>query len=94
MPYGNTLANLNQGLTAVVSFPSLPTSVIVSLQQAVQDIDSEYATVAAVATVSGGVVTAAGAQITVDPTLGRFFRFSNGTVVGGTLPTIVAKLLM
>ena len=94
MPYGNTLANLNQGLTAVVSFPSLPTSVIVYLQQAVQDIDSEYATVAVVATVSGGVVTSSGAQITVDPTLGRFFRFSNGTVVGGTLPTIVAKLLM
>ena len=94
MPYGNTLANLNQGLTAVVSFPSLPTSVIVSLQQAVQDIDSEYATVAVVSTVVGGAVTAAGGQITVDPTLGRFFRFSNGTVVGGTSPTIVAKLLM
>ena len=94
MPYGNALANLNQGLTAVVSFPSLPTSVTVSLQQAVKDIDSEYATVAVVATVSGGVVTSSGAQITVDPTLGRFFRFSNGTVVGGTLPTIVAKLLM
>ena len=94
MPYGNTLANLNQGLTAVVSFPSLPTSVIVSLQQAVQDIDSEYATIAVVATVTGGAVTAAGSQITVDPTLGRFFRFSSGAVVGGTLPTIVAKLLM
>jgi hypothetical protein len=94
MPYGNATFNQNQGLTAVVSFPSLPTSVIVSLQQAVQDLDSEYATVATVATVSGGAVTAAGSQITVDPTLGRFFRFSNGTVIGGTLPTIIAKLLM
>jgi hypothetical protein len=94
MPYGNATYNQNQGLTAVVSFPSLPTSVIVSLQQAVQDIDSEYATIAVVGTVSGGVVTVAGGQITVDPTLGRFFRFNNGTVTGGTLPTIVAKLLM
>jgi hypothetical protein len=94
MPYQNANANLNQALTAVVAFPSLPTSVIVSLQQAVFDKDSEYATVAVVATVSGGAVTAAGSQITVDPTLGRFFRFSVGTVVGGTLPTIVAKLLL
>jgi hypothetical protein len=94
MPYNNVNANLNQALTAVVSFPSLPTSVIVSLQQAVIDLDSEYATVAVVATVSGGAVTAAGSQITVDPTLGRFFRFSNGAVVGGTLPSIVAKLLL
>jgi hypothetical protein len=93
MPYANATFNLNQGLTAVVSFPSLPTSVIVSLQQAVFDKDSEYATVAVVATVSGGAVTAAGGQITVDPTVGRFFRFSNGTVTGGTLPTIIAKLL-
>ena len=93
MPYGNATFNQNQGLTAVVSFPSLPTSVVVSLQQAVHDLDSEYQTVATVATVAGGAVTGS-PQITVDPTLGRFFRFSNGTVTGGTLPTIVAKLLM
>lgn len=94
MPYGNATFNANQGLTVVVSFPSLPTSVIVSLQQAITDIDSEYATVAVVATVAGGAVTSAGSQITVDPTLGRFFRLSNGTVVGGTLPTICGKIMM
>src|ERR1035437_5485683 len=93
MPYGNSTYNQNQGLTAVVSFPSLPTSVIVYLQQAVQDLDSEYADVASVVTVAGGAVTVGG-QITVDPTLGRFFRFRNSDVVGGTLPTLVAKLLM
>ena len=93
MPYGNVTYNNNQGLTAVVSFPSIPTSVIVYLQQAVQDLDSEYADVAAVVTVAGGVVTV-GRKITVDPTLGRFFRFRNSDVVGGTLPTIIAKLLM
>ena len=94
MPYGNSTYNMNQGLTAVVSFPSLPTTAVVALQQAVQDIDSEYATVATVATVTGGAVTAAGSQITVDPTLGRFFRFNVSSVTGGASPSIVAKLLM
>lgn len=94
MPFGNTTYNLNQGLTVVVSFPSFPTTAVVVLQQAVKDIDSEYATVATVATVTGGVVTAAGSQITVDPTLGRFFRFNVSNVTGGTNPTIIAKLLM
>jgi hypothetical protein len=79
-------------VTVVVSFPSLPTSVVITLEQAVNDYDSEYATVATVATVSGGAVTAGG-QITIDPIMGRFLRFKNGTVTGGTLPTIVAKLI-
>ena len=91
MPYGNATYNQNQGLTAVVSFPSIPTSIIVYLQQAVQDMDSEYADVATVVTVAGGVVTVGG-QITVDPTLGRFFRFRNSDVVG--TGSIIAKLLM
>jgi hypothetical protein len=65
----------------------------VYLQQAVQDIDAEYTTVATVVTVSGGQVQSGG-QITVDPTLGRFFRLLNGDMVGGTLPTIIAKLLI
>ena len=91
MPYGNATYNQNQGLTAVVSFPSIPTSIIVYLQQAVQDLDSEYADVATVVTVAGGSVTSGG-QITVDPTLGRFFRFRNSDVVG--TGSIIAKLLM
>ena len=48
-----------------------------------KDIDSEYANVATIATVAGGAVTGS-SQVTVDPTLGRFFRFNNGTVVGGS----------
>lgn len=92
MPYNNTTYNLNQALTAVCSFPSLPTTAVVNLQQAVQDIDSEYSLVAVVATVTGGAVTAAGSQITVDPTLGRFFRFNVSGLTGAG--TIIAKLLM
>jgi len=93
MPYNMLLGNINQAITVVVSFPSLPTSIIVYLEQAVQDIDSEYATVATVVTVAGGSVTSGG-QILVDPTLGRFFRLRNGDMVGGTNPSIIAKILI
>ena len=93
MPYNNLTANMNQALTAVISFPSLPTSVIIYLQQAVQNYDSEFQTVATVATVSTGAVQGS-PEVTIDPTLGRFFRFLNGTVVGGTSPSIIAKLLL
>jgi hypothetical protein len=93
MPYNIMNANLNQAVTVVASFPSLPTSVVLSLQQALQDLDSEYATVAVIATVAGGAVTT-GPQITVDPTLGRFFRVLNGTVIGGTLPTVICKIMI
>lgn len=89
----NAILSQEHVVTAVVSFPSLPTSVIVTLQQAVVDQDSEYVDIATVVTVSGGVVTAAGGQITVDPVMGRFLRFNNGTVTGGTLPTLIAKLI-
>jgi hypothetical protein len=61
------------------------------LQQAVIDLDSEYANVAIVATVAGSTITV-GPQVTVDPVLGRFFRVNNSGV-SGTLPTIVTKLL-
>ncbi len=93
VPYNIMNANLNEAITVVVSFPSLPTSVIVYLQQAIQDLDAEYATVATVATVAGGAVSG-NLQTTIDPTLGRFFRLLNGTVVGGTLPTIIAKMMI
>lgn len=81
-----------RGLTVVVSFPSIPDAAVVTLQQAVFDRDEEYADVATVVTVSGGVLSASG-QITVDPTLGRFFRLHISGSSGGTLPTIVGKIL-
>lgn len=92
MGYNNIVANMNQAITAVVSFPTLPTAAVINLQQAVQDINSEYSNVAVVATVAGGAVTAAGSQITVDPTLGRFFRFNTSGLTGSG--QIIAKLFM
>src|ERR1039458_4801814 len=52
MPYGDATSNLNQAITAVAAFTTFPTTGVVTLQQAVKDIDSEYATVATVATAS------------------------------------------
>lgn len=92
MPYNIFNANMNQGITVVVGFVgTLPTAAVINLQQAVQDLNSEYANVAVVATVAGSAITV-GPQITVDPTLGRFFRL-NTTGLTGT-GAIVAKLLV
>jgi hypothetical protein len=93
MMYNIMNANLNQAVTVVASFPSLPTSVVLYLQQALQDLDSEYQTVATIATVATGAVQGS-PQITVDPTLGRFFRVLNGTVVGGTSPSVIVKMMI
>jgi hypothetical protein len=92
MPYNIINANMNQALTAVIGFVgTLPTSAVINLQQAVQDLNSEYQNVAVAATVAGSAITV-GPQITVDPTLGRFFRF-NTTGLTGT-GAVVAKLLL
>ena len=79
-----------RGITAVCSFPTIPTACVVSLQQAVIDLDSEYTTIDTVVTVSGGLITLGG-QGTIDPVLGRFFRFNISGLTG--TGTIVAKLL-
>jgi hypothetical protein len=78
-----------RGVTVVVSFPTMPSAASVVLQQAVLDIDSEYATINTVATVVGSTVTV-GPQVTIDPVLGRFFRLHTEAAPGGT---IVAKIL-
>jgi len=86
-------ARLEQGraVTAIVSFPVLPTAVTVKLQQAMKDIDSEYADLATVTSVVAGVQT--GGQITLQGVLGLFLRFNTSGVVGGNSSLIVAKLI-
>lgn len=82
----------DRALTLVTSFPTFPTAAVVSLQQAVQDLDAEYSTVAIVATVTGGALSAAGGQFTVDPALGKFFRVIVSGL-SGPASTIVCKIL-
>ena len=86
-------ARLEQGraVTAVVTFPSMPTTATVKLQQAVKDIDSEYADLATVTSVAGGVQT--GGQVTLQGTLGLFLRFNVSGAAGGSSPLLVAKLI-
>jgi hypothetical protein len=83
-------ASLNQGktLSAVVAFPTIPTTAVVTLQSADIDLDSEYADIATVASVTGGVVT--GGQISVGTLDARFYRFNTTGITGAG--TIVAKL--
>lgn len=93
LPFIPSLNSQEHVVAAVVTFPSIPTSVTVTLQQAVFDINAEYADIATIAVVAGGSQTTGGGPIMVDPVMGRFLRFKAGTVVGGSSPTIIAKLI-
>ena len=79
-----------QSLTVECNFPSLPTSVAVSLQGAVINQDANYQTLQTVGQVTGGALA-----ITQGGFLGKFnyYRLLVGTVTGGSSPTIVGKVL-
>jgi hypothetical protein len=79
-------------LLAVCSFPSLPTTATISLEEAIVNQDAEFSGDTTIATVSGGAVTLS--QTTVTLSIGRFYRMKATSVTGGTLPTIVGKLLI
>lgn len=81
--------NQEKDVIAVVSMPTLPTTAIITLQQAEKDQDPEYADVATIASVAGGVLT--GGQFSIDQMGGRFYRF-NTTNVTGPAASIIAKL--
>lgn len=72
--FQNAQSNQGRSLTAVVSFPVQPFNVLVTVQSAVIDEDSEYADVATVTSVVAGVVT--GGQVTIETVLGRFYRLN------------------
>ncbi len=79
-------------LLAVCSFPSLPTACTISIEQAIVNQDAEFSGDTTIATVAGGVATQT--QATVTLSLGRFYRMKAASVSGGTLPTIIGKLLI
>ncbi|MGA9668240.1 MAG: hypothetical protein WBQ94_03480 [Terracidiphilus sp.] len=80
-------------LTISVTFPSLPTTCNVTLQKAINNIDSEFTNVgtplAAVATGAQSI----GPVSSVTLEQGNFYRLNVASVAGGTSPTIIAKLL-
>lgn len=89
MPFQNSQIDQKKAIVAVVSMPSLPTTALVTLQEALKDQDPEYSDVATVASVTGGVFT--GGQITIDGMAGKFYRF-NTSGVTGPAGSIIAKL--
>ena len=93
MPVQDPKTDSARTVSVVCSFPSLPTTATVVLQGAILDIDSEYAGLGNVATVSGGAVTAGPvAQFQLNQM--RFYRLNVSSVTGGTNPTIVGKILV
>ena len=93
MPFNVMGPNLNQALTAVVTLVSTSSAAaMISLQQAIVDRDSEYQNVATIATITAGTTAGTVFEVTIDPTLGRFFRFNTSGFSGSG--SIVAKLIL
>ena len=93
MPVQDPKTDSARTVSVVVAFPSLPTTATVILQGAIMDIDSEFASLGNVATVSGGAITAGpNAQFTLNQM--RFYRLNVASVTGGTNPTIIGKVLV
>jgi hypothetical protein len=91
IPFQTAKMSGNRTVTAVVTFPTLPTAVTVYLQGALRDRDSEYENLGTttVSTVSGGTLTVGPvASFTLD--MHPFYRFNVSGLSGSG--TIVAKL--
>jgi hypothetical protein len=75
--------DLDRTVTAQCSFPTLPTAVTVELQGSLVDDDSQYTTLGAIATVTGGAVTVNGITVVAN---WLFYRALISDVTGaGTL---------
>jgi hypothetical protein len=90
VPYTNAPSNSgSRSVKAVVSLPTVPTTLTVKLQSAVTNQDSEYADLITVLTVTGSTVSGGQSTFTMEP--GRFYRFNVSGLAGSG--TIIAKLL-
>ena len=88
MPFQNAQMGQGKDLVAVVSFPTIPTTAVVTLQSALIDLDAEYADIVTVASITGSVVT--GGQVSVGDMAARFYRFHTTGLTG--VGTIIGKL--
>jgi hypothetical protein len=84
--------NEGRGVTAIVKFVSLPTTATVKLQGAIKNQDSEFADIGTVATVATGAQV--GGSLNVQDINFEFYRLNVTSISGGTLPSLIAKLLV
>ncbi len=93
----NELRDLGErSITVATTFPSLPTAATVTLYTAInnnpQAASPEWTSMGVVATVAGGVETV-GPLKTFTVPAGRFFRVAVSGSSGGTLPTMIVKMV-
>jgi hypothetical protein len=74
-------------ITLTVSHPSAPASIKYNLQVAINNVDAEYVSL-------GSDLTADGTTFFTTSAVYNFVRFKDTGSSGGTLPTVIAKLLM
>lgn len=90
VPYTNAPSNSSaRSVKAVVSFPTIPTTALVTLQSAIQNIDSEYSDLVTVASVATSTVAGGMATVTLEP--GRFYRLKISTLADAG--RIIGKLI-
>jgi len=78
------------GLTWAYSCPSAPAAISIQLEGAVNNSDSEFTLIGSAATTTTGY----NEQVAQVPNLVNFVRVKVNSTSGGTLPTIIAKLLL
>jgi len=90
----------NRSITVTVSFPSAPASYKWSMQCSMRNIDAEFVDIIKDVTTGGGTFSDSGAPGFASastqfwPGSWNFVRFADTGSSGGTLPTVIAKLLI
>ncbi len=90
-PFNNALVEQSEVVMCSVSFPVLPKTCNVYLQEALVDLDAEYSNIAQVASVSNSVANGSVVFPTSVEVAGRFYRFAVSGLIG--TGTIIAKIL-
>lgn len=88
--YNDPNTNNMRSVVATISLPTLPTTAKITLQRAINRIDSEFTDIVTIGTVTAGALSGTQAVATLEP--GRWYRFNVSTLSG--TGTIVAKLLV
>jgi hypothetical protein len=78
------------GITWAYDCPSAPSTLAIQLEGAVNDVDGEYTIIGASKTTTSGWVETV-AQV---PNLVNFVRLNITATTGGTVPTIIGKILL